>query len=139
MGLLNHQVSEEDSGSQLVLTNLSISITDLRIKKADGGWHFTPLQKNAILSFSVPVFFVSHTQNTNSWDRRKKRQGHVTIATKENIAPRKNGFIQLPVCFGKARSFSIETDLKRGGKRWVFVRCFPTENRIFPSPSLLTK
>jgi hypothetical protein len=64
-----------------------------------------------MLSFSVRAFFLTHKREvqTAGTDARRKR-----TPTKESLAPYKNGFIQLPVYFGKLVSF-LQNPTCRGG------------------------
>jgi hypothetical protein len=60
-------------------------------------------KQNSMLSFSVHVqafFRTSRKIQTAGTDARRTR-----MPTKESLAPYKNGFIQLPVYFGKLVSF----------------------------------
>ena len=64
-----------------------------------------------MLSFCVRVFFVTHREiQTAGTDARRTR-----MPTKESLAPYKNGFIQLPVYFGKLVSF-LQNRLEEGGE-----------------------
>ena len=68
-----------------------------------------------MLSFCVRVFFVTHTDTqiqTAGTDARRTR-----MPTKESLAQYKNGFIQLPVYFGKLVSF-LQNPTWRGGGGW---------------------
>jgi hypothetical protein len=68
-------------------------------------------KQDSMLSFCVRVFFVTHREvQTAGTDARRTR-----MPTKESLAPYKNGFIQLPVYFGKLVSF-LQNPTWRGGK-----------------------